>query len=183
VRTIRLLFTAVVFGALTLSVAFAGETNPQPDKPVHSEQRASSPPAKEDHAAQPRNDKEAAGQTSPNDKRQNRQAEKLKSQHEGVLSPRHLIQNPGLSKNLSGVNASLPTSKKPAQTSTEPGTKPNLPHVPNPAAVSPLSRPFSVPALPMVATRKPGAAALGGPAITSAKNNGVLNGTGMAHKP
>jgi hypothetical protein len=50
------------------------------------------------------------------------------------------------------------------------------------AVFSPVLRPSATPPLNLAPRRGPGAASIGGPATSSAKNRGIINGTGMRPK-
>ena len=49
--------------------------------------------------------------------------------------------------------------------------------------LSPILKPATKPSLPVSPSPGRGPAAIGGPALPTARNSPVLNGTGMKHKP
>ena len=190
-RTRRFLFLVVGIGALTLGLGMAGEiTGPsgQAAASEHSAKAASDRPADDGHGAQPRVAAEH-GRTPLAEKRAMTEAVKKRSFAQG-MQVQHIplppLQRPDVSQRAAIAVGNSPhslSSIQPVKTTTGGETTKNLEQPRNLLTASPVLRYPPTNPLQAPAGRGHGPAALGGPSLSNARNNGVLNGTGFVHKP
>jgi hypothetical protein len=191
-RTARLLCTIVGCGAVALGLGFAAEpSDPARELPT-SENRAqpsSDRPSDEGHGVRPRAGRERAnGKPSTGRERVSGATQKAGSARlkQAQPAPRRPDQKPTGNDQAGGagrVNFHPPAWNQSASAVPEGLTvkKPELLHTQS--GLSPILRPATRPSLPVAPSPGRGLAALGGPTFPPAKNSGVLNGTGMNHKP
>jgi hypothetical protein len=204
-KTARLLFMIVGFGALTLALSVADDAPKPPPQPAPAQKHAETSgdrPADDGQGAQSRSDKGQADSKHPDDNKADR-------------PPSQKISPAGKARTTTGPHAGL-RSPQPAQASgVHPGDRPvndtatrnttpsaaglpslglNKPAVAAKAG-STINPTGSFRSLPLaglstppppkqvVPHTGPGPATIGGPANSSARTTAVLDGTGMKRKP
>jgi hypothetical protein len=191
-RTARLLCTIVGYGAVALGLGLAAEPSDPAREPAPSENRAqptSNRPSDEGQGARPRDRRTRAdGKPSIGREGVSGAAEKaggarLKQAQPAPRPPDLKPASVSQARSLEGANFHPPAWNKPVGPVKEGSTvkKPEPLHTQS--GLSPILRPATSPSLPVAPSPGRGQAALGGPTFLPAKNSGVVNGTGMNHKP
>jgi len=191
-RTARLLCTIVGYGAVALGLGLAAEPSDPAREPAPSENRAqptSNRPSDEGQGLRPRAGRARAdgrpsiGREGVSGAEEKAGGARLKQAQPAPRPPDQKPASVSQARSAEGANFHPPAWNKSAGAVKEGLTL----KIPGPlrsqSGLSPILRPATRPSLPVAPSPGRGPAALGGPTFSPAKNSGVLNGTGMNHKP